>query len=81
VHNTLLVILPGLFFVTAGMNLDLKGSPFIALALDLDPQQIAQARARGIEVAFVNADRPDILQAAGLARSRTQEGHEALSTG
>ena len=42
--------------------------PFIAL--DADPQRIAKARAQGIKVVFGNADRAEVLQAAGLGRAR-----------
>jgi len=48
--------------------LDIEGVPFIAL--DVDPQRIAEARARGINVVFGNADRPEVLQAAGVSRAR-----------
>lgn len=40
------------------------------LALDTDPQCIAQAQKSGMPVVFGNADRPEVLQAAGLARAR-----------
>jgi len=43
--------------------------PFIAL--DVDPQRIAEARTQGINVVFGNADRPEVLQAAGVARARS----------
>jgi CPA2 family monovalent cation:H+ antiporter-2 len=42
--------------------------PFIAL--DVDPQRIADASAKGINVVFGNADRREVLQAAGIARAR-----------
>jgi len=42
--------------------------PFIAL--DVDPQRIAEARAQGINAVFGNADRREVLQAAGMARAR-----------
>ena len=48
--------------------LGIEGIPFIAL--DVDPQRIAEARAQGINVVFGNADRPEVLQAAGIARAR-----------
>lgn len=48
--------------------LAIEGIPFIAL--DVDPQRIAEARARGINVVFGNADRPEVLQAAGVGRAR-----------
>jgi len=48
--------------------LAIEGVPFIAL--DIDPQRIAHARAQGINVVFGNADRPEVLQAAGTARAR-----------
>jgi CPA2 family monovalent cation:H+ antiporter-2 len=48
--------------------LTLEGIPFIAL--DVDPQRIVEARKQGINVVFGNADRPEVLQAAGIARAR-----------
>lgn len=48
--------------------LGIENIPFIAL--DVDPQRIAEARAQGINVVFGNADRPEVLQAAGVARAR-----------
>ncbi|MDP2135807.1 MAG: cation:proton antiporter, partial [Sulfuritalea sp.] len=48
--------------------LTLEGIPFIAL--DVDPQRIAEARTQGINVVFGNADRPEVLQAAGVSRAR-----------
>ncbi len=48
--------------------LGIEGILFIAL--DVDPQRIAEARAQGINVVFGNADRPEVLQAAGVARAR-----------
>ena len=45
----------------------MEGIPFIAL--DVDPQRIAAARTQGINVVFGNADRPEVLQAAGIARA------------
>lgn len=39
------------------------------LALDVDPQRIAKARAEGSKVVFGNADRIEVLQAAGVARA------------
>lgn len=48
--------------------LSIEKIPFIAL--DADPQSIAKAKARGINVVFGNADRPEVLQAAGLGRAR-----------
>ena len=48
--------------------LAMENIPF--LALDVDPQRIAEARARGINVVFGNADRPEVLQAAGVSRAR-----------
>jgi CPA2 family monovalent cation:H+ antiporter-2 len=53
--------------------------PFIAL--DVDPQRIADARAQGINVVFGNADRPEVLQAAGVARAVVvsyPDAHSAL---
>ena len=40
------------------------------LALDVDPQRIANARAMGGNVVFGNADRREVLQAAGINRAR-----------
>jgi CPA2 family monovalent cation:H+ antiporter-2 len=48
--------------------LALENIPFIAL--DVDPQRIGEARAQGINVVFGNADRPEVLQAAGVSRAR-----------
>ena len=48
--------------------LAIENIPFIAL--DVDPQRIADARAQGINVVFGNADRPEVLQAAGISRAR-----------
>ena len=48
--------------------LALENIPFIAL--DADPQRIAAAKARGINVVFGNADRPEVLVAAGIGRAR-----------
>lgn len=48
--------------------LTIEEIPFIAL--DVDPQRIAEARAQGINVVFGNADRPEVLQAAGISRAR-----------
>jgi len=48
--------------------LAIENIPFIAL--DVDPQRIAEARAQSINVVFGNADRPEVLQAAGIARAR-----------
>ncbi|MDP1735265.1 MAG: cation:proton antiporter [Sulfuritalea sp.] len=48
--------------------LGIENIPFIAL--DVDPQRIADARAQGINVVFGNADRPEVLQAAGISRAR-----------
>ncbi|TRZ98087.1 MAG: potassium transporter [Rhodocyclaceae bacterium] len=48
--------------------LGMENIPFIAL--DVDPQRIAEAHTRGINVVFGNADRPEVLQAAGVARAR-----------
>ena len=48
--------------------LALENIPFIAL--DADPQRIARAKAQGLNVVFGNADRPEVLQAAGIGRAR-----------
>ena len=48
--------------------LTIEEIPFIAL--DVDPQRIAAARMHGINVVFGNADRPEVLQAAGISRAR-----------
>ncbi|MCF8175961.1 MAG: cation:proton antiporter [Burkholderiaceae bacterium] len=48
--------------------LDFEKIPFIAL--DVDPQRIAEARSQGVNVVFGNADRPEVLQAAGISRAR-----------
>ena len=51
-----------------GEFLAAEAIPF--LALDLDPQVVQQSAAQGGNVAFGNADRAEVLQAAGLARAR-----------
>ena len=51
-----------------GEFLAIEGIPF--LALDIDPQRIARATASGGSVVFGNADRSEVLQAAGLSRAR-----------
>jgi CPA2 family monovalent cation:H+ antiporter-2 len=48
--------------------LAIESIPFIAL--DADPVRIAQAKDKGINVVFGNADRPEVLQAAGIGRAR-----------
>jgi CPA2 family monovalent cation:H+ antiporter-2 len=48
--------------------LAIENIPFIAL--DADPVRIAHAKANGINVVFGNADRPEVLQAAGIGRAR-----------
>ncbi|MBI5107331.1 MAG: cation:proton antiporter [Rhodocyclales bacterium] len=48
--------------------LALENVPFIAL--DVDPQRIIEASAKGINIVFGNADRREVLQAAGIARAR-----------
>jgi CPA2 family monovalent cation:H+ antiporter-2 len=48
--------------------LSIEEIPFIAL--DVDPQRIADARSQDINVVFGNADRPEVLQAAGISRAR-----------
>jgi CPA2 family monovalent cation:H+ antiporter-2 len=45
-----------------------EGIPF--LALEVDPQRIAAARALGLNVNFGSADRPEVLKAAGIKRAR-----------
>lgn len=47
--------------------LRLEDVPFIAL--DADPQCIRAAQQQGVNVVFGNADRPEVLQAAGLGRA------------
>jgi CPA2 family monovalent cation:H+ antiporter-2 len=49
--------------------LTLEAIPFIAL--DVDPARIAKAQAGDGHVVFGNADRREVLQAAGVARART----------
>jgi CPA2 family monovalent cation:H+ antiporter-2 len=61
--------------------LDGEGVPF--LALDVDPERVRQARAKGRRAVFGNADRSEVLAAAGLARARAvvltyPELHSAL---
>jgi CPA2 family monovalent cation:H+ antiporter-2 len=64
------VILCG--FGRTGQNLahflDQEGIPFIAL--DLDPTRVSQAQKSGANVVFGDADRREVLLAAGLARAR-----------
>jgi CPA2 family monovalent cation:H+ antiporter-2 len=48
--------------------LSMEKIPFIAL--DVDPQRIADAGAKGVNIVFGNADRREVLQAAGIARAR-----------
>jgi CPA2 family monovalent cation:H+ antiporter-2 len=48
--------------------LEMEKIPF--LALDADPQRIAQAKSLGLNVVFGNAARSEVLQAAGVARAR-----------
>lgn len=45
-----------------------EGIPF--MALDLDPARVRQGAAAGGGIAFGNADRPEVLKAAGLGRAR-----------
>jgi CPA2 family monovalent cation:H+ antiporter-2 len=40
------------------------------LALDLDPERVAEARRRGLPVHFGDASRTDVLKAAGVERAR-----------
>ena len=51
-----------------GELLALENMPFIGL--DADPQCIAKARSKGVNVVFGNADHREVLLAAGLARAR-----------
>jgi CPA2 family monovalent cation:H+ antiporter-2 len=51
--------------------LGVENIPFIAL--DVDPQRIGEARAQGINAVFGNADRREVLQAAG-GRPRPRRG-------
>ncbi len=51
-----------------GEFLNIEGIPF--LALDIDPQRTKRAVANGGKVVFGNADRSEVLQAAGLSRAR-----------
>jgi CPA2 family monovalent cation:H+ antiporter-2 len=64
------VILCG--FGRTGQNLahflDQEGIPFIAL--DLDPTRVSQAQKSGANVVFGDADRREVLLAAGLERAR-----------
>lgn len=48
--------------------LSLEKIPFIAL--DADPQRLEHARLRGVNVVFGNADRAEVLIAAGIGRAR-----------
>ncbi len=51
-----------------GEFLAAENIPF--LALEIDPQRIARAQAQGGAVVFGNADRSEVLKAAGLSRAR-----------
>lgn len=51
-----------------GEFLAMENIPF--LALDIDPARIKRATATGGSVVFGNADRSEVLQAAGLSRAR-----------
>ena len=53
---------------TLGRLLDAHDIPW--LALDLDPDRVAAARAQDLPVYFGDASRADVLRAAGLTRSR-----------
>jgi CPA2 family monovalent cation:H+ antiporter-2 len=48
----------------------LSGESIPFLALDVDPHQVKQSAPEGGRVVFGSADRPEVLQAAGLARAR-----------
>jgi monovalent cation:H+ antiporter-2, CPA2 family len=48
----------------------LSGEAIPFLALDVDPQQIKKSASEGGRVVFGSADRPEVLQAAGLSRAR-----------
>jgi CPA2 family monovalent cation:H+ antiporter-2 len=51
-----------------GQFLAIEEIPF--LALDIDPKRISRAAAAGGSVVFGNADRSEVLRAAGLSRAR-----------
>lgn len=51
-----------------GEFLAAEGIPYIAI--DLDPRHISQGKAKGGKIVFGNADRPEVLKAAGIARAR-----------
>ena len=51
-----------------GEFLAAEGIPFIAI--DLDPSHVQHSEAEGGKVVFGNADRPEVLKAAGIARAR-----------
>lgn len=51
-----------------GEFLAAEGIPFIAL--ELDPSHVRQSDAEGGKVVFGNADRPEVLKAAGIGRAR-----------
>ena len=51
-----------------GEFLAAEGIPYIAI--DLDPRHVQHGEAEGGKVVFGNADRPEVLKAAGIARAR-----------
>jgi CPA2 family monovalent cation:H+ antiporter-2 len=53
---------------TVGLLLDSRFIPY--LALDLDPELVAEARRRGLPVFYGDASRADVLKAAGIDRAQ-----------
>jgi CPA2 family monovalent cation:H+ antiporter-2 len=53
---------------TMALLLEARGAPYIAL--DLDPDRVAEARRRGLPVYYGDASRADVLKAAGLENAR-----------
>lgn len=71
IHATDHVVIAGFGRVgrTLGLLLDSRFIPFVAL--DLDPELVAEARRRGLPVFFGDASRADVLKAAGTERAQT----------
>jgi CPA2 family monovalent cation:H+ antiporter-2 len=53
---------------TIGLLLDSRFIPYVAL--DLDPELVADARRRGLPVFYGDASRADVLKAAGIERAK-----------
>ena len=64
------VVIAGFGRVGASVAAELQGSAVAAIAADMDPRRVAQARQRGLPVYFGDATRPEILEALGVERAR-----------